>query len=69
MRLWHPDIVGGVPLAGGRGAKVITEIDDCPRFVVVSAVVAAQPGRALAAVMPPRRQSWAVVPHPATRAA
>ena len=47
MQLWQLDIVGGVPLAGGREAKIVTGIDDCSRFVVVSAVVAVQSGRAV----------------------
>jgi transposase InsO family protein len=47
MQLWQLDIVGGVPLAGGREAKVVTGIDDCSRFVVISAVVAVQSGRAV----------------------
>lgn len=40
MQLWQLDIVGGVPLADGQEAKIITVIDDCSRFIVVSAVVA-----------------------------
>jgi transposase InsO family protein len=47
MQLWQLDIVGGVPLADGREAKIVTGIDDCSRFVVVSAVVAVQSGRAV----------------------
>jgi hypothetical protein len=44
MQLWQLDIIGGVPLAGGREAKIVTGIDDCSRFVVVSTVVAVQSG-------------------------
>jgi transposase InsO family protein len=47
MQLWQLDIVGGVPLAGGREGKVVTGIDDCSRFVVVSAVILVQSGRAV----------------------
>ena len=47
MQLWQLDIVGGVPLAGGREAKIVTGIDDCSRFVVVSAVILVQSGRAV----------------------
>jgi transposase InsO family protein len=47
MQLWQLDIVGGVPLADGREAKIVTGIDDCSRFIVVSAVVAVQSGRAV----------------------
>jgi hypothetical protein len=37
MQLWQLDIVGGVPLADGREAKIGTGIDDCSRFVTVLA--------------------------------
>ena len=47
MQLWQLDIVGGVPLADGREAKIVTGIDDCSRFIVVCAVVAVQSGRAV----------------------
>ena len=47
MQLWQLDIVGGVPLAGGREAKIVTGIDDCSRFVVISAVILVQSGRAV----------------------
>jgi transposase InsO family protein len=47
MQLWQLDIVGGVPLADGREAKIVTGIDDCSRFIVVSAVVAVPSGRAV----------------------
>ncbi len=46
MQLWQLDIIGGVPLASGREAKLVTGIDDCSRFIVVSAVVAVPSGRA-----------------------
>ena len=41
------DIVGGVPLADGRTAKLVTGIDDHSRFIVVSAVIMVQSGRAV----------------------
>ena len=47
MQLWQLDIVGGVPLADGREAKLVTGIDDHSRFVVVAAVVAVPSGRAV----------------------
>ena len=47
MQLWQLDIVGGVPLADGREAKMVTGIDDYSRFVVISAVVAVPSGRAV----------------------
>ena len=40
MELWQMDIVGGVVLAGGREAKVVTGIDDHSRFCVSALVVA-----------------------------
>ena len=47
MHLWQLDLVGGVPLADGREAKMVTGIDDHSRFVVIAAVVAVPSGRAL----------------------
>jgi transposase InsO family protein len=47
MQLWQMDIVGGVPLVGGREAKLVTGIDDHSRFVVIAAVVAVPTGRAV----------------------
>jgi transposase InsO family protein len=40
MELWQMDIVGGVRLADGSEAKVVTGIDDHSRFVVCARVVA-----------------------------
>jgi len=34
MELWQMDIVGGVILAGGREAKIVTGVDDHSRFCV-----------------------------------
>jgi transposase len=47
MQLWQLDIVGGVPLADGRSAKLVTGIDDHSRFIVISAVVMVPSGRAV----------------------
>jgi transposase InsO family protein len=47
MQLWQVDLAGGVPLADGREAKLVTGIDDHSRFVVLSAVVAVPSGRAV----------------------
>jgi transposase InsO family protein len=47
MHLWQLDLVGGVPLADGREAKMLTGIDDHSRFVVVSAVMVIPSGRAV----------------------
>jgi hypothetical protein len=40
MELWQMDIVGGVRLADGSEAKIVSGIDDHSRFVVSAAVVA-----------------------------
>jgi transposase InsO family protein len=47
MQLWQLDLAGGVPLADGREAKLVTGIDDHSRFLVISAVVAVPSGRAV----------------------
>lgn len=47
MHLWQLDLLGGVPLADGREAKMLTGIDDHSRFVVVSAVLVIPSGRAV----------------------
>ena len=40
MELWQMDIVGGVGLADGGEAKIVTGIDDHSRFVICARVVA-----------------------------
>jgi len=40
MELWQMDIVGGVRLADGSEAKIVSGIDDHSRFIVSAAVVA-----------------------------
>ena len=47
MQLWQLDIVGEVPLADGRSAKLVTGIDDHSRFIVICAVVMVPSGRAV----------------------
>ncbi|WP_446220566.1 IS481 family transposase [Micromonospora sp. IBHARD004] len=47
MELWQMDIVGGVMLANGREAKVVTGVDDHSRFCVIAAVVPRATGRAV----------------------
>lgn len=47
MELWQMDIVGGVMLADGREAKVVTGVDDHSRFCVIAAVVPKATGRAV----------------------
>ena len=40
MELWQMDIVGGVRLADGQSASIVSGIDDHSRFVVCAQVVA-----------------------------
>jgi transposase InsO family protein len=47
MELWQMDIVGGVMLADGTEAKVVTGVDDHSRFCVIAQVVRRATGRAV----------------------
>ncbi|TWG18348.1 transposase InsO family protein [Micromonospora taraxaci] len=47
MELWQMDIVGGIHLADGGEAKVVTGVDDHSRFCVIAAVVRRATGRAV----------------------
>ncbi|MEU5726362.1 IS481 family transposase [Micromonospora sp. NPDC047738] len=47
MELWQLDIVGGIKLAGGAEAKVVTGVDDHSRFCVIATVVRRATGRAV----------------------
>jgi hypothetical protein len=47
MELWQMDIVGGVMLADGTEAKVVTGVDDHSRFAVIATVVRRATGRAV----------------------
>jgi transposase InsO family protein len=47
MALWQMDIVGGVFLADGTEAKVVTGVDDHSRYCVIASVVARATGRAV----------------------
>jgi transposase-like protein len=47
MELWQVDIVGGVMLADGTEAKVVTGVDDHSRYCVIATVVARPTGRAV----------------------
>jgi transposase InsO family protein len=49
MELWQMDVVGGVLLADGTGAKIITGIDDHSRFVVCAGVMVRATSRAVCA--------------------
>ena len=43
--LWQMDIVGGMFLADGTEAKVVTGVDDHSRYCVIASVVARATGR------------------------
>jgi transposase InsO family protein len=47
MALWQLDIIGGVFLASGTEAKVVTGVDDHSRYCVIASVVARATGRAV----------------------
>jgi transposase InsO family protein len=47
MALWQLDIVGGVFLADGSEAKIVTGVDDHSRYCVICQVVARATGRAV----------------------
>jgi hypothetical protein len=49
MELWQMDIVGGVLLADGREAKILTGIDDHSRFVVCAGLMLRATSRAVCA--------------------
>jgi transposase InsO family protein len=47
MELWQLDIAGGIQLADGGEAKVVTGVDDHSRFCVIATVVRTATGRAV----------------------
>ena len=47
MELWQMDVVGGVQLADGREAKVLTGIDDHSRFIVCAGLMLRATSRAV----------------------
>ncbi|GAA2611451.1 IS481 family transposase [Dactylosporangium fulvum] len=49
MELWQMDIVGGVLLADGTEAKVVTGLDDHSRYCVIATVVRRATGRTVCA--------------------
>jgi transposase InsO family protein len=49
MQLWQLDIVGGVRLADGSEAKLVSGLDDHSRFCVIAALVPRATGRAVCA--------------------
>jgi transposase len=60
MELWQMDIVGGVMLADGSEAKVVTCVDDHSRFAVVAAVVRRATGRAVCLAFAQALQTFGV---------
>lgn len=51
MELWQMDVVGGVRLADGSEAKVLTGVDDHSRFCVAAGVMASANARAVCRVL------------------
>ena len=51
MELWQMDVMGGVRLADGSEAKIVTGIDDHSRFCVAAGVVAVANARAVRRVL------------------
>jgi len=49
MELWQMDVVGGVVLADGREAKILTGIDDHSRFVICAGLMVRATSRAVCA--------------------
>jgi transposase InsO family protein len=60
MELWQLDIVGGIRLADGGEAKVVTGVDDHSRFCVIAAVVRRATGRAVCAAFAQALQTFGV---------
>ncbi|MEU1395610.1 IS481 family transposase [Micromonospora zamorensis] len=60
MELWQLDIVGGIQLADGGEAKVVTGVDDHSRFCVIAAVVRRATGRAVCLALAEALQRFGV---------
>ncbi|WP_181068756.1 integrase core domain-containing protein [Nocardia nova] len=45
MQLWRLDIMGGLFIADGREAQLVTGIDDHSRFIVIAQVIVEQSGQ------------------------
>jgi transposase InsO family protein len=60
MQLWQMDIVGGVMLANGTEAKVVTCVDDCSRYAVAAKVVPRATGRAVCIALVEAMQRYGV---------
>ncbi|MER5336847.1 IS481 family transposase [Micromonospora sp. NPDC002717] len=60
MELWQMDIVGGIMLADGTEAKVVTGVDDHSRFCVIAQVVRRATGRAVCLALAEGLQQFGV---------
>jgi transposase InsO family protein len=60
MELWQMDIVGGIILADGSEAKVVTGVDDHSRYCVIAKVVARPTGRAVCLALAEALQRFGV---------
>ncbi|MEU4235267.1 IS481 family transposase [Nonomuraea sp. NPDC026600] len=60
MQLWQMDIMGGLLLADGSEAKLITGVDDHSRFCVIASVVARSTGRMVCAAFAAAMRAYGV---------
>lgn len=60
MELWQMDIVGGVLLADGTEAKILTGVDDHSRFCVSAAIMPRAIARAVCAAFAHSLSTWGV---------
>ncbi|MFI6604865.1 IS481 family transposase, partial [Nonomuraea sp. NPDC050536] len=60
MQLWQMDIMGGLLLADGSEAKLITGVDDHSRFCVIASVVARPTGRLVCAAFAEAMRAYGV---------
>lgn len=60
MQLWQLDIMGGLRLADGGEAKLITGVDDHSRFCVIASVVARPTGRMVCAAFAQAMRAYGV---------
>ncbi|MFC6539658.1 IS481 family transposase [Nonomuraea salmonea] len=60
MQLWQMDIMGGLLLADGSEAKLITGVDDHSRFCVIASVVARPTGRMVCAAFAEAMRGYGV---------
>ncbi len=58
MELWQLDIIGGIRLADGTEAKVVTGVDDHSRFCVIASVVRRATGRAVCLAIEHRADAY-----------